>query len=243
MQRGCTNAGRKLIWPHPLTPGQYDIIIDVDRDGLYDEGSDILDGYLGTNSRMGFTVAQANTRRSWTVLIYADGEGGLHDTRFQYKDDIAAALDVNSQVNVVILFDGDDAASDVDQRSTSRYIVTHGSATLDAGMGELNMGDPLVLEEFLTWGITNYPADHYIVALSNHGGSWFKENHPVPNELDYTTTAAASGTSVDPRKAICYDHGDGLNMYELDRVFRNARAMVGSNLDIVLVPGMPDGRN
>ncbi len=32
-----------LVWSSPLTPGKYDIIVDVNDNGLYDEGIDALD--------------------------------------------------------------------------------------------------------------------------------------------------------------------------------------------------------
>jgi hypothetical protein len=34
------------------------------------------------------------------------------------------------------------------------------------------MGDPKVLQDFVTWGVTNYPADHYLLVLWNHGAGW-----------------------------------------------------------------------
>jgi len=30
-------------------------------------------------------------------------------------------------------------------------------------LGEKNMGDPEVLRDFVEWGVTNYPAEHYAV--------------------------------------------------------------------------------
>lgn len=35
--------------------------------------------------------------------------------------------------------------------------------------GELNMGDPETLVDFVSWARTNYPARHYALILSNHG--------------------------------------------------------------------------
>ncbi len=39
-------------------------------------------------------------------------------------------------------------------------------------LGEVDMGDPQVLADFLIWGASNYPADHYLVVMSSHGGGW-----------------------------------------------------------------------
>lgn len=44
VQIGCTNQQRRLIAPIQLmTPGCYDVVFDVDGDGLYDKGGDALD--------------------------------------------------------------------------------------------------------------------------------------------------------------------------------------------------------
>jgi hypothetical protein len=37
-------------------------------------------------------------------------------------------------------------------------------------MGELNMGDPQTLINFANWAMQNYPADHYYLAIDDHGG-------------------------------------------------------------------------
>jgi hypothetical protein len=223
VQRGCTNAGRRLVWPAPLAAGRYDIVLDVDNDGLYDQGQDILDGYSGPGDRVGFTVQAEPETRDWTVLVYADGEGGLSGTRSQYASEIAAHMDGDTWCGV--LFDGDDDAGYTDCK---RYVVTPGTVTEDADYGELNMGDPLTLHDFLTWGVTRFPARRYMVVLSNHGGSWFSESHPVPNELWYDDPTG---------KAMCYDNGDGLNMYELEAVFRDIKALAGGKLDVIWYQG------
>ena len=221
VQYGCTNAGRRLVWPAPLTPGQYDVVIDVDGDELYDKGQDFLDGYSGPGDWVGFTVQDEPQVRNWTLLVYADGEGGLSGTRSQYAQEIADNM--NSNMYAAVLFDGDDSAGYTDCK---RYVCTPGTVTEDADYGELNMGHPLTLHDFLTWGIAKFPADKYMVVLSNHGGSWFNESHAVPNELWY-----------DDSKAMCYDGGDGLNMYELESVYRDIKSMIGDKLDVIWYQG------
>jgi hypothetical protein len=34
------------------------------------------------------------------------------------------------------------------------------------------MGDPAVLQDFVEWAVTNYPAEHYILSIWNHGDGW-----------------------------------------------------------------------
>ncbi|GAF99102.1 unnamed protein product, partial [marine sediment metagenome] len=46
---------------------------------------------------------------------------------------------------------------------------TDGNPAWGESRGELNMGDPNSLIEFVEWGMQDYPASDYAVVLSNHG--------------------------------------------------------------------------
>jgi hypothetical protein len=39
-------------------------------------------------------------------------------------------------------------------------------------MGEVDMGDPQVLYDFIMWAATNFPAERYMVVISSHGAGW-----------------------------------------------------------------------
>lgn len=61
---------------------------------------------------------------------------------------------------------------------TRRYLVTHDTDTsvihsqLLQDMGEIDMGDPNALRDFIQWGQQNYPSDHYCLVIWNHGSGW-----------------------------------------------------------------------
>jgi cysteine peptidase C11 family protein len=62
---------------------------------------------------------------------------------------------------------------------TRRYYLRKGTsmqADSVQSLGETNCGDPAVLEDFIKWGIANYPAEHYAVVLWNHGAGWDDSN-------------------------------------------------------------------
>jgi hypothetical protein len=86
---------------------------------------------------------------------------------------------------------------------------------------------PLTLHDFLTWGIARFPADRYLIVLSNHGGSWYNEDSPVPNELWYGD------------KGMCYDnnYAECLNLYELESVYRDIKTLAGGKLDVIWYQG------
>jgi hypothetical protein len=39
-------------------------------------------------------------------------------------------------------------------------------------LGEVDMGDPQALVDFIEWSVTNYPAEHYMLVIGSHGGGW-----------------------------------------------------------------------
>ncbi|MEW6200903.1 MAG: hypothetical protein AB1546_02940, partial [bacterium] len=43
LQWGCYNESLVVVWPAPLQPGKYDIVIDANANDIYDQGIDFLD--------------------------------------------------------------------------------------------------------------------------------------------------------------------------------------------------------
>jgi hypothetical protein len=115
----------------------------------------------------------ATTEKRWTVMVYLAGDNNL---------DSAGVIDLKEmkkvgstdQVNVIAQFDrqGKDIA-------TNRYYIRKGGTLAKdvvKSLGETNMGDPRVLEDFIKWGVMNYPAQHYLLVVWNHGNGWNDEN-------------------------------------------------------------------
>ncbi len=117
----------------------------------------------------------------WTVMVYMDGDNNLE----QYAvDDLneMEAVGSTEKVNIVVQFDrhaGYDNTNG-DWTNTKRYYVTKDINGYDSvitsseitNMGEVNMGDPNELTSFVNWAKTNYPADHYLLVLWDHGSGW-----------------------------------------------------------------------
>jgi hypothetical protein len=80
--------------------------------------------------------------------------------------------------------------------TTRRYLVTYDNDLNNLGsellmdLGEENMGDATTLSDYLTWAIKSYPADKYVLIMSDHGmgwpGGW---SDPSPAEQDRSTNA------------------------------------------------------
>jgi clostripain len=93
-----------------------------------------------------------------------------------------------------------------------------------ADLGEVNMADGKVLSDFVTWAAKEYPADHYVLILSDHGTGWpggwtdgDVESQPKDilidgwndmlylNELDDTFASIKKATGIDKFDIIGYD--------------------------------------
>jgi uncharacterized protein YfaP (DUF2135 family) len=73
-QWGCTNEGRVLMWPAPLTPGIYDAVLDVNGNGIYDIGVDLLDNIdVFGNAVGGFFVPGSANAPAVTITAPANG--------------------------------------------------------------------------------------------------------------------------------------------------------------------------
>ena len=113
----------------------------------------------------------------WTFMVYLDGDNDLEDvalTDFLEMSSVGS----NSDINIIVQMDRtpDFSTAYGDWTDTKRFYVAPGMTPTPenaiADLGELNMGSPDTLTDFVTWGMTNYPADNYMLDLWDHGGGW-----------------------------------------------------------------------
>ncbi|MBN8635878.1 MAG: hypothetical protein J0M07_11190 [Anaerolineae bacterium] len=68
------------------------------------------------------------------------------------------------------------AAQLSDELAQQIYAANNLDATFDqtpvAELGEVDMGDPQALFDFIGWAVTTYPAEHYMLVIGSHGGGW-----------------------------------------------------------------------
>jgi hypothetical protein len=137
-------------------------------------------------------------KADWLFMMYQDA-----DDKILEKDtviDLNEAEMVGSTGQVTILSQMDRGKGgyrgDGNWTSTKRFYVTkdksadltqlHSKELMD--LGELDMGDPTTLVDFVTWAVKNYPAEHYALILADHGmgwpGGWSDD---APNKDSYMT--------------------------------------------------------
>lgn len=118
-------------------------------------------------------MAKGIAKKQWTVMVYIAGDNDLESAG---SVDLAEMKQVGStdRLNIVAQFDR--AGS---RAQTRRYFLRKGTQLgrdIVGSLGETNMGDPKVLSDFISWGAGNYPAEHYLVVIWNHGSGWDDTN-------------------------------------------------------------------
>jgi hypothetical protein len=147
--------------------------VEVYLDAYYLNGTWV--GY-GPAATTPFIVANRSVAE-WTVMTYLDGDVNMLGSENATIDvfEKMASVGSASDVNIVAQMDrmsGQDTRYG-DWTDCRRFNVTKGmtptaeNATLD--LGEVDMGSPDTLKNFINWTICYYPANHYFLILWDHG--------------------------------------------------------------------------
>lgn len=169
-----------------------------------------------------FTAPSTARAAEWTFLVYIDGDNNLEEDALDDFLEIAS-VGSNASLNFVVLVDRIDGYATTYGNWTGcrRGLIAPGDQPTEAwgeNMGELNMGDPQTLVDFVNWGLATYPADKVGVILWNHGGGWRSRDKHAPV------------------KAVCWDDtngGDCLYMKEVREAFETIASGAGGPVDLV----------
>lgn len=103
--------------------------------------------------------------KAWTTLYYLDADynGGYADPLQQLFID---EINSTANVNVVVIQDT------LNEPAFIYYIDENHTKVVLEELGEVNMGDYQVLQEFLAYGKQQYPADRSLLWVYDHGGAW-----------------------------------------------------------------------
>lgn len=126
----------------------------------------------------------------WTLIIYLNADNDLEPYGIQDVNEMESLPD-SDDVAIVVLMDRIRRydASNGDWTDTRRFRIRHDNDTVtmtsalspsEGGsaevLGELDTGDAGTLQDFVNWAMANYPAEHYLVDLWNHGAGWRHRN-------------------------------------------------------------------
>lgn len=123
----------------------------------------------------GGSSSSSLTTGTTTVLVYMEGST-LESEKSRATENIKEMLLSKSSPNVNVVLTtgaaGKTVATDpvTNWRTVKRHIIKNGSISELQDLGAVDMGKRGVLTDFITWGITTFPADKYILVFWDHGG-------------------------------------------------------------------------
>src|SRR5690606_2280099 len=116
---------------------------------------------------------------AWTVMVFIAGDNNLEPAGLMDINEMEA---VGSSRDVNILVEMDRSRSyvdyDGDWTDARRFYIQQDqdleviNSPVMERLGETNSGSADTVADFATWGITNYPAQKYMLVLWDHGGAW-----------------------------------------------------------------------
>ena len=169
-------------------------------------------------------VPAASSGQTWTVMLYQDADDQVLERDIYLDLNEAERVGSSNSVNVVAQIDRYRAGyqGDGDWTTARRYYVTQDNdlnrinSQVVQELGEVDMSKGQTLVDFVQWAASNYPANKYVLILSDHGmgwpGGW---SDPDPGG-DVTNTAP-----------IASRLGDNLYLNELDAALEQARSRAG----------------
>lgn len=158
-------------------------------------------------------VSNTPATATYTVLVYIVGSD-LESKSNAGSADLAEMRQVGSSANMKVVVATGGANKD-GWRSVKRRLINAGSETELSDLGNLNMGNPNTLQEFITWATATYPADKYALVMWDHGGG--------------AIGSSATGT-------FGYDenhNNDALSLPEIKQALQNAYNTTGKKFDLI----------
>ena len=161
---------------------------------------------------------------TWTAMIYMDGDTNLCGVYpglvSRVEKELGSKIGPDGFLKVLVLLDRVPIFCEGDGKATRYFIQPDGQYTDNVNrwdMGELNMGDPQTMQSFIEWSMRNYPADHYYLAIDNHGAgvtgiAWDDSNRDATNKKDKLTNAelysvlkAVTKNGAEPIDILAYE--------------------------------------
>jgi len=154
-----------------------------------------------------FSYADAQQgKKAWTLLLYFVPDEKIENSLIGNINDIAK-VGSGQDLNIVLMFDY------ASSKPTTYYYIDRGGVKKIKELGETNMGSPQVFYDFIKFGMTNYPAEHYALIINSHGSGW---------ESYYGGGSVATGVQLDSQIDInpAYQRPfnfNGINLSDFDR--------------------------
>ncbi len=169
-------------------------------------------------------VAASGAGQTWTIMLYQNADDKILEKDIFVDLNEAERVGSSDRVQIVAQIDRYEGAfsGDGNWTETRRYYVTQDNdlntvnSQLVQNLGEVNMGDGQALVEFVQWSVQKFPADKYVLILSDHGmgwpGGWSDPSHQGNDSS---------------RAPMVSRLGNNIYLMELDEALRRSREAAG----------------
>jgi hypothetical protein len=171
--------------------------------------------------------------QTWTVMLYMNADDKILEQDIFVDLNEAELVGSSDRVNVVAQLDRFRGGfrGDGDWTEARRFYVTRDNDLSRIGsrmvqnVGEVNSASPDTLIDFATWAMANYPADKYVLIMSDHGMGW------PGGWSDPDQGGQAASISRSPLGNALGNH---MFLEQIDYAFDQIRARAGANkLEII----------
>ncbi|MBK8985776.1 MAG: hypothetical protein IPM39_06790 [Chloroflexi bacterium] len=177
-----------------------------------------------TNNEPFLPPPASTAGQTWLVMLYADADDKILEQDIFLDLNEAERAGSTDRVHIVAQLDRFKKGfqGDGDWTSARRYYITQDddlnriNSEMMADLGEVNMADGRTLIDFATWAMQTYPADKYVLILSDHGMGW-------PGGWSDPAPGAAGDSRIPLAEAI----GDQLYLMEIDEALGEIRRQTG----------------
>ncbi len=117
----------------------------------------------------------------WVLMFFIPADNSLGDKYVSEVINKIKSVNLTDKLKVVIFIDEYDRQGQIYEINTS----VNGEALLVPlnSLGECNTGDPKVLDKFINYSITRFPAEYYGLIIVERSNAWlgkgFKHVHPI----------------------------------------------------------------
>lgn len=160
-------------------------------------------------------LPQVSATKEWTFMVYLDADNNLENAGIDDVNEMEM-IGSDSSINIIVQIDRIPAFDDTngDWDGTRRYYITKDTdqGTISSvnvqDLGEVNMGSPTTLQNFIQWGKSNYPANRYALILWDHGSGIMAGNSPGgvcwddSSSNDYLTLAELDAVLSSPTYSV-----------------------------------------
>ena len=162
--------------------------------------------------------------QTWLVMLYQDADDSILEEDIMMDFNEAERIGSSDRVQIVAQLDRYKGGNTDGGNWTGarRYYITQDDdlnqihSQLVADLGEVNMASGDTLTDFVTWAVQSYPADKYVLILSDHGMGW-------PGGWTDADYGGKDKSSIPIASAI----PDELLLMELDNSLKSIRQQTG----------------